>query len=61
MEKKKPGVISELWRKFLVALKRRPQLIALTALMILVCAVVSAFFSGKGITKLEPVKILKEE
>ena len=34
MEKKKPGVISELWRKFLVALKRRPQLIALTALIL---------------------------
>ena len=41
--------------------KTSPVWIALTALMILVCAVVSAFFSGKGITKLEPVKILKEE
>ena len=32
-----------------------------TAAIILVCAVVTAFFSGMGITKLEPVKILKEE
>lgn len=34
MEKKKPGVLSELWRKFLVALKRRPQNIALCALVL---------------------------
>ena len=34
MEKKKPGALSELWRKFLVALKRRPQNIALAALVI---------------------------
>lgn len=34
MEKKKPGVLSELWRKFLVALKRRPQNIALVSLVI---------------------------
>ena len=33
----------------------------LTAVIILVCALVTAFLSGKGITKLEPVKILKEE
>ena len=32
-----------------------------TAAIILVCAIVTAFFSGMGITKLEPVKILKEE
>ncbi len=38
-----------------------PVWIALTALMIIVCAVISAFFRGKGITKLEPVKILKEK
>ena len=34
MEKKKPGFFSELWRKFLVALKRRPQNIALCSLVI---------------------------
>jgi hypothetical protein len=34
MEKKKPGALSELWRKFLVALKRRPQNIALVSLVI---------------------------
>ena len=38
-----------------------PVWILLTAAIILVCAIVSAFFSGRGITKLEPVKILKEE
>ena len=34
---------------------------AITAVIILLCAVITAFLSGKGITKLEPVKILKEE
>ena len=38
-----------------------PVWIFLTAAIILVCAIVTAFFSGTGITKLEPVKILKEE
>ena len=38
-----------------------PVWIILTAAIILVCAIVTAFFSGTGITKLEPVKILKEE
>ena len=33
----------------------------ITAALILFCAVITAFLSGKGITKLEPVKILKEE
>ena len=34
MEKKKPNPIKEMWRKFLVALKRRPQMIPLVALTI---------------------------
>ena len=38
-----------------------PVWLALTAVIILACAVISAFFSGRSITKLEPVKILKEE
>ena len=38
-----------------------PVWILVTAAIILVCAIVTAFFSGTGITKLEPVKILKEE
>ena len=38
-----------------------PVLFAATAAIILGCAVVTAFLSGTGITKLEPVKILKEE
>lgn len=33
----------------------------ITAVLIMLCAVVTAFASGRGITKLEPVKILKEE
>lgn len=33
----------------------------ITAALILFCAVITAFLSGKGIAKLEPVKILKEE
>jgi ABC-type antimicrobial peptide transport system permease subunit len=33
----------------------------LTAAMILVCALITAYLSGRRITKLEPVKILKEE
>ena len=33
----------------------------ITAALILVCALVTAFLSGSGITKLEPVRILKEE
>lgn len=33
----------------------------ITAAIILVCAVLTAFFSGRGIAKLEPVRILKEE
>ena len=32
MDKKKPNPISEMWRKFLVSLKRRPQMIPLVAL-----------------------------
>ncbi|MCR4776238.1 MAG: FtsX-like permease family protein [Saccharofermentans sp.] len=38
-----------------------PVWLVITAAIILVCAIVTAFFSGRGITKLEPVKILKEE
>ena len=38
-----------------------PVWLFLTAVIILTCAVISAFFSGRSITKLEPVKILKEE
>ena len=38
-----------------------PVWFAATAAIILGCAVVTAFLSGRGITKLEPVKILKEE
>jgi ABC-type antimicrobial peptide transport system permease subunit len=38
-----------------------PVWIMVTAAIILVCAIVTAFFSSTGITKLEPVKILKEE
>lgn len=38
-----------------------PHWYVLTALIILLCAVITAFLSGRGITKLEPVKILKEE
>lgn len=34
MEKKKNGALSEIWRKFLVALKRRPQNIALCSQII---------------------------
>ena len=34
MEKKQPRGLSEVWRKFLVALKRKPQNIALTELVI---------------------------
>ena len=34
MEKKQPRGLSEVWRKFLVALKRKPQNIALTSLVI---------------------------
>ena len=34
MEKKKPNPLKEAWRKFLVALKRRPQMIPLVALVI---------------------------
>ncbi len=34
---------------------------AVTAAIILLCAVITAFLSGRGISKLEPVKILKEE
>lgn len=33
----------------------------ITAAIILVCALVTAFLSSRGITKLEPVRILKEE
>ena len=33
----------------------------ITAALIMLCAIVTAFTSGRGITKLEPVKILKEE
>ncbi len=32
MDKKKPNPIAEMWRKFLVSLKRRPQMIPLVAL-----------------------------
>ncbi len=38
-----------------------PVWFVVTAALILLCAVVTAFLSGRGITKLEPVKILKEE
>ena len=38
-----------------------PVWFAVTAVIILGCAVITAFLSGRGITKLEPVKILKEE
>ena len=38
-----------------------PVWFAVTAVIILGCAVVTAFLSGRGITRLEPVKILKEE
>ena len=38
-----------------------PVWFAITAAIILLCAVITAFLSGRGITKLEPVKILKEE
>ena len=38
-----------------------PHWYVLTAAIILLCAVFTAFLSGRGITKLEPVKILKEE
>ncbi|MCR4730356.1 MAG: FtsX-like permease family protein [Saccharofermentans sp.] len=38
-----------------------PVWMLVTAAIIIVCALVTAFFSGTGITKLEPVKILKEE
>ena len=38
-----------------------PVWMLVTAAIIIVCALVTAFFSGRGITKLEPVKILKEE
>ena len=38
-----------------------PVWLVLTAVIIITCAVISAFFSGRSITKLEPVKILKEE
>ena len=38
-----------------------PVWFAVTAVIILGCAVITAFLSGSGITKLEPVKILKEE
>ena len=34
---------------------------AITAALIMLCAVITAFISGRGITRLEPVKILKEE
>jgi hypothetical protein len=34
MEKKKPGGLKEVWRKFIVSLKRRPQNIAMAALII---------------------------
>lgn len=33
----------------------------ITAVLIMLCAIITAFTSGRGITKLEPVKILKEE
>jgi ABC-type antimicrobial peptide transport system permease subunit len=33
----------------------------ITAAIIMLCAIVTAFASGRGIAKLEPVKILKEE
>lgn len=33
----------------------------ITAVIILLCAVITAFLSGRSITKLEPVRILKEE
>ena len=33
----------------------------ITAVLIMLCAVITAFTCGRGITKLEPVKILKEE
>jgi predicted lysophospholipase L1 biosynthesis ABC-type transport system permease subunit len=33
----------------------------ITAALIMLCAIVTAFTSGRGIAKLEPVKILKEE
>ena len=33
----------------------------ITAAIILLCAVITAFLSGRSITKLEPVRILKEE
>ena len=33
----------------------------ITAVLIMLCAVVTAFLSGRSIAKLEPVKILKEE
>jgi ABC-type antimicrobial peptide transport system permease subunit len=38
-----------------------PVWFVVTAALILLCAVVTSFLSGRGITKLEPVKILKEE
>ena len=34
---------------------------AITAALIMLCAVITAFISARGITRLEPVKILKEE
>ena len=38
-----------------------PIWLVITAAIILICAVVTALISSRGITKLEPVKILKEE
>ncbi|WP_034450790.1 ABC transporter permease [Butyrivibrio sp. AE2032] len=38
-----------------------PKWYAITAAIILICAVITAFLSGRSITKLEPVRILKED
>ena len=38
-----------------------PLWFVITSAIILICAVLTAFLSGRSITKLEPVKILKEE
>lgn len=38
-----------------------PKWYAITAALILLCAVITAFLSGRSITKLEPVRILKED
>ena len=38
-----------------------PLWFVITAAIILLCAVLTAFFSGRSITRLDPVKILKEE